>query len=60
MDLAQAWQERSAQFRAGGDQVTVLARVNPMRREDLVETALAVHAEEADAGGWLRLQVYQS
>jgi len=57
VDLDQIWQERSTRFRTGGDQVTVLARVNPARREDLVGTALAVLAEEADADGWLRLEV---
>ena len=35
----------------------MLVRVNPARREDLVGTALAVRAEEADADGWLRLEV---
>ncbi|HEY5879039.1 MAG TPA: WYL domain-containing protein [Nakamurella sp.] len=57
VDLGRAWQERSVQFRTGGDQVTVLVRVNPARREDLVGTALAILAEEADADGWLRLKV---
>jgi predicted DNA-binding transcriptional regulator YafY len=57
VDLDRAWQERSTQFRIGGDQVTVLVRVNPARREDLVSTALAVRAEEADADGRLRLEV---
>ena len=57
VDLDRAWQERSTRFRTGGDQVTVLVRVNPARREDLVGTALAVLAEEADADGWLRLEV---
>ncbi|MBF8190803.1 WYL domain-containing protein [Nonomuraea sp. K274] len=57
VDLNRAWQERSTQFRTGGDQVTVLVRVNPARREDLLGTALAVHAEEADSDGWLRLEV---
>ncbi|MEU7001480.1 WYL domain-containing protein [Nonomuraea sp. NPDC046570] len=57
VDLDRAWQERSTQFRTGGDQVTVLVRVNPARREDLVGTALAVLAEEADSDGWLRLEV---
>jgi predicted DNA-binding transcriptional regulator YafY len=56
VDLDRAWQERSTRFRTGGDQVTVLVRVNPARREDLVGTALAVSAEEADADGWLRLE----
>ncbi|GAA5092575.1 helix-turn-helix transcriptional regulator [Nocardia iowensis] len=57
VDLDRAWQERSTQFRTGGDQVTVLVRVNPARREELVGTALAVRAEETDADGWLRLEV---
>lgn len=57
VDLDRAWQERSKQFRTGGDQVTVVARVNPIRRKDLVGTALAVLSEEAETGGWLRLEV---
>ncbi|WP_369133080.1 helix-turn-helix transcriptional regulator [Modestobacter sp. I12A-02662] len=57
VDLGRAWQERSAQFRTGGDQVTVLVRVDPTRREDVVGTALAVRAEEVDADGRLRLEV---
>ncbi|MGP3960952.1 helix-turn-helix transcriptional regulator [Nonomuraea sp. 3N208] len=57
VDLDRAWQERSTQFRTGGDQVTVLVRMDPARREDLVGTALAVRAEEADSDGWLRLEV---
>jgi predicted DNA-binding transcriptional regulator YafY len=63
VDLDRAWQERSTRFRTGGDQVTVLVRVHPARRGELVGTALAVRAEEAeeteetDADGWLRLEV---
>ncbi|MFD8557954.1 helix-turn-helix transcriptional regulator [Streptosporangium canum] len=57
VDLDRAWQERSTRFRTGGDQVTVLVRMDPARREDLVGTALAVRAEEADSDGWLRLEV---
>ncbi|MFC9872278.1 helix-turn-helix transcriptional regulator [Nocardia salmonicida] len=57
VDLDQAWQQRSEQFRAGGDLVTVQVRVNPARREELVGTALAVHSEEADDDGVLRLEV---
>jgi predicted DNA-binding transcriptional regulator YafY len=57
VDLDRAWQERSTQFRTGGDQVTALVRVNAARREDLLRTALAVRAEEPDADGWLRLEV---
>jgi predicted DNA-binding transcriptional regulator YafY len=57
VDLDRAWRDRSTRFRTGGDQVTVLVRVNPARREDLLDTALAVRAEEPDAHGWLRLEV---
>lgn len=57
VDLDRAWQERSTRFRTGGDQISVLVRLNPARREDLVSTALAVRAEEPDADGWLRLEV---
>ncbi|GIH53022.1 Predicted DNA-binding transcriptional regulator YafY, contains an HTH and WYL domains [Microbispora rosea] len=57
VDLDRAWQERSTRFRTGGDQVTVLVRVDPARREDVVSTALAVLAEESDSDGRLRLEV---
>jgi predicted DNA-binding transcriptional regulator YafY len=57
VDLDRAWQERSARFRTGGDQVAVLVRLDPARREELVDTALAVLAEASDADGWLRLEV---
>ncbi|MEV0697898.1 WYL domain-containing protein [Saccharopolyspora sp. NPDC050389] len=57
VDLDQVWQERSFQFRNGDDQVTVLARIDPARREDLVSTVLAIHSEETDPDGWLRLGV---
>ena len=57
VDLDRAWRERGTRFRSGGDQVAVLVRVHPARREDLVGTALAVLAEEADSDGWLRLEM---
>lgn len=60
VDLDQAWQERSSQFRSGGDQVAVAVRVDPIRREELVGTALAVGAEATDPDdreGWVRLEV---
>ncbi|APU17485.1 MULTISPECIES: helix-turn-helix transcriptional regulator [Actinoalloteichus] len=57
VDLDRVWQDRSTRFRTDGDQVTVLARVNPARRAELVGTALAVLAEESDADGQLRLEV---
>ncbi|MET9556263.1 WYL domain-containing protein [Streptomyces sp. NPDC006645] len=73
VDLDLAWRERGTRFRTGGEQVAVLVRVDPARREELVGTALAVLTEEAEeaeeaagaagaeeaggAGGWLRLEV---
>ncbi|MEV8329354.1 helix-turn-helix transcriptional regulator [Streptomyces niveus] len=57
VDLDRAWRDRGTRFRTGGDQVAVLVRVDPARREDLVTTALAVHTEEVEAGGRLRLEV---
>jgi predicted DNA-binding transcriptional regulator YafY len=57
VDLDRIWRERSAQFISGGDHITVLLRVNPARREDLLDTVLAVRAEEPDADGRLRLEV---
>jgi predicted DNA-binding transcriptional regulator YafY len=57
VDLDQLWQERSSRFRSGGDQVAVLVRLDPARREELVATALALHTEAADVDGWLRLEV---
>ncbi|MGI6875112.1 helix-turn-helix transcriptional regulator [Amycolatopsis sp. 3B14] len=56
-DLDRAWRDRSARFRAGDDQVTVVVRVDPARREELVRTAVAVQAEEAEPDGLLRLEV---
>ncbi|MEU2564215.1 WYL domain-containing protein [Streptomyces longispororuber] len=57
VDLDRIWRERSARFLSGGDHVTVLLRVAPERREELLDTALAVRAEEPDADGRLRLEV---
>jgi predicted DNA-binding transcriptional regulator YafY len=56
VDLDRAWRDRSTRFRHGGDQVTVLVRVDPARREELVGTALAVGSERAEADGRLRLE----
>ncbi|MEU3743083.1 WYL domain-containing protein [Streptomyces sp. NPDC032198] len=57
VDLDRIWRERSARFLSGSEHLTVLVRVNPVRREELLDTALAVRAEEPDADGWLRLEV---
>lgn len=57
VDLDRAWRDRNARFRTGGDRSAVLIRVDPAHREQVVGTVLAVRAEEADADGWLRLNV---
>ncbi|WP_022894652.1 helix-turn-helix transcriptional regulator [Agromyces subbeticus] len=57
VDLDRIWQERSTQFRTGGDQLAAIVTLNPARREELVGTALAVLAEALEADGRLRLEV---
>jgi predicted DNA-binding transcriptional regulator YafY len=57
VDLDRIWRERSARFLSGGDHLTVLVRVDPARREELLDTVLAVRAEEPGADGGLRLEV---
>ncbi|NUS92940.1 MAG: WYL domain-containing protein [Nocardia sp.] len=57
VDLDLAWRERSTRFRTGGELSAVLVRVSPVRRAELVGTALAVRTEETDADGWLRLEL---
>jgi predicted DNA-binding transcriptional regulator YafY len=57
VDLTRIWQERSARFLSGGDHIAVRLRVDPARREELLDTALAVRAEEPAGDGWLRLEV---
>jgi predicted DNA-binding transcriptional regulator YafY len=56
VDLDRVWRERCAQF-LSGDHLSVLVRVNPARREELVRRAVAVRAEEPAPDGWLRLEV---
>ncbi|MEU8222308.1 WYL domain-containing protein [Kribbella sp. NPDC048915] len=56
VDLDRIWRERRAQFLAEGH-LTVDVRVAPSRREDLLNSAVAVRAEAPDRDGWLRLEV---
>ncbi|WP_433831100.1 helix-turn-helix transcriptional regulator [Actinoplanes sp. CA-015351] len=56
VDLERAWRERCAQF-LSSDHMAVLVRVHPARREELLNAAVAVRAEETDAAGWSRLDV---
>lgn len=58
VDLDRIWRERSARFLSGGDHLAVLVRVAPARREDLLDSALAVRAEAPPGpDGRLRLEV---
>ncbi|MFD5347310.1 helix-turn-helix transcriptional regulator [Streptomyces anulatus] len=57
VDLDRIWRDRSARFLSGGDHVTALVRVDPVRREELLGTVLAVRAEDPGTDGWPRLEV---
>jgi predicted DNA-binding transcriptional regulator YafY len=57
VDLEHLWRERSERFRAGGAQVAAVVRVHPRRRDELLDTALSVRAEELGTDGWERLEV---
>lgn len=56
VDLGQVWRERGARFRTGGEQLAVTLRMDPARREELADTALALRSEQPDADGWVRLE----
>ncbi|MFF6879584.1 helix-turn-helix transcriptional regulator [Streptomyces sp. NPDC012474] len=56
VDLDRIWRERSAQFLSSGH-IAVLVRVNPERREELLNSAVAVRTAELDTDGRLRLEV---
>lgn len=57
VNLEELWQTRSTRFRAGDSQLTVLARIDPLRREELAGTALTILREAVDPDGWLRLEL---
>lgn len=56
VDLRRMWAERSARFLSDGH-ITVRVRVDPARRDQLLDMAEAVRAEDPEPGGWLRLDV---
>lgn len=56
VDLDRIWAQRSARF-LSENHIPVVVRVDPARREELLNTARAVRAEEPDTGGWVRLEV---
>ncbi|MDQ4113937.1 MAG: WYL domain-containing protein [Actinomycetota bacterium] len=56
VDLERVWAERCAQFLSEGH-IAVQVRVDPVHRDQLLDMAEAVRAEEPDPDGWLRLEV---
>ena len=56
VDLDRMWQERCARF-LSDDHLAVRVRVDPARREELLETARAVRTEEPEADGRVCLEV---
>lgn len=56
VDLAEVWAQRCARF-LSEDHLAVKVRVSPTRRDELLDMAEAVRAEDPDPGGWLRLEV---
>jgi predicted DNA-binding transcriptional regulator YafY len=57
VDLEELWQARSSRFRSGKTQLAVIARIDPLRREELADTALLIISETQDPDGWLRLEL---
>lgn len=56
VDLERIWAERCAQFLSEGH-IPVQIRVDPARRDQLLDMAEAVRAEQPEPDGWLRLEV---
>lgn len=56
VDLEHIWAQRCAQFLSEGH-IPVHVRVNPARRDDLLDMAETVRAEEPEPDGWLRVAV---
>lgn len=56
VDLDRIWAERSAQF-LSEDHIPVVVRVRSTRRDELLNAARSVRAEEPQPDGWVRLDV---
>lgn len=56
VDLDRLWAERCAEF-LSTDHLPVIIRVRTTRRDEVLDTARGVRAEEPDAEGWVRLEV---
>lgn len=57
IDLEQIWRERGARFRTGGATLTVVLRIEPGHRSELLRTVVDVAHEESEADGRLRFKV---
>ncbi len=56
IDLNQLWKDRCARF-LSENHITACVRVNPTRRDDLLNMAVAVRTEALGPDGWPRLEV---
>lgn len=56
VDLDRIWAERTAQF-LSEKHIPVVVRIKTSRREELLENASAVRAEEPEPDNWIRLDV---
>lgn len=56
VDLDRIWAERTAQF-LSEKHIPVVVRIKTSRREELLENASAVRAEEPELDDWIRLDV---
>lgn len=56
VELSRMWAERSARF-LSENHLVALVRVKAGRREELLNSARAVYAEEPDRDGWVRFRV---
>ena len=56
VDLDRIWAERTAQF-LSDNHLSVVVRIKACRREELLETARALRAEESEPDDWIRLVV---
>lgn len=56
VDLDRIWAERTAQF-LSENHIPVVIRIKTSRREELLENARAVRAEEPEPDDWVRLDV---
>lgn len=55
VDLSTIWRDRGSRFRGGGQVVAVELRLDPARREEVLDTALAILDERPDGDGWVRM-----